>query len=49
MHLIVHVDMWILKPRDSFGQENGDEEFTVILDVSCHVGDIEDHATKIMQ
>ena len=48
MHLIVHVNLWLLKPTDSFGQQNGDEEFTVMLDVSCRVGDIEDLATKIM-
>ena len=49
MHLIVHVDLWIVKPTKSFGQENGDEYFTVMLDVSCRVGDIEDLATKIMR
>ena len=48
MHLIVHVDLWILKPTESFDQENGGEQFTVMLDVSCRVGDIEDLAMKIM-
>ena len=49
MHLIiVHVDLWILKPTESFGQKNGDELFTVMLDFSCRVGDIKDLATKIM-
>ena len=48
MHPIVHVDLWIVKPTESFAQENGDEYFTVRLDVSCRVGDIKDLATKIM-